>query len=144
MSKARFWQTSLIWAFALHAASCGNDDRSSDSFDEFADLRQACTFERGALAEQTLGPSAPKGDEIPIDHWIILMQENRSFDHYFGTMPGVQGFPDDYTNARADGTAVAPFHETRLCIEDVSHSWNASHIQHNDGLNDGFVITNDP
>lgn len=149
MSKARFLQTFLIWALTMHAASCGNDASSNDAssnngFDELADLREACTFERGALPEQTLGTSPPKGDDIPIDHWIILMQENRSFDHYFGTMPGVDGFPDDYTNPREDGTPVAPFHESRLCIEDVSHSWNASHIQYDDGLNDGFVITNDP
>ncbi len=144
MSKASLRRTSLIWVLALHAASCGNDDGGNNSFDEFAELREACTFERGALPEQTLGPSAAKAEDIPIDHWIILMQENRSFDHYFGTMPGVEGFPDGYTNPKEDGTAVAPFHETRLCIEDVSHSWNASHIQYNDGLNDGFVITNDP
>src|ERR1700722_18846835 len=29
-----------------------------------------------------------------IKHVVILMQENRSFDHYFGVMPGVQGFAD--------------------------------------------------
>jgi phospholipase C len=145
MIKAKLWQISLIGALALHGASCtGGDSSDNNGFDELADLREACTFERGALPEQTLGPSVPKGDEIPIDHWIILMQENRSFDHYFGTMPGVEGFPDDYTNPTEDGTPVLPFHETRLCIEDVSHSWNASHIQYNDGLNDGFVTTNDP
>ena len=29
-----------------------------------------------------------------IDHIVILMQENRSFDHYFGTMRGVRGYGD--------------------------------------------------
>jgi len=29
-----------------------------------------------------------------IDHIVILMQENRSFDHYFGTLSGVRGFGD--------------------------------------------------
>ena len=29
-----------------------------------------------------------------IKHVVILMQENRSFDHYFGTLPGVRGFSD--------------------------------------------------
>src|SRR5580658_10607805 len=29
-----------------------------------------------------------------IEHVVVLMQENRSFDHYFGTMPGVRGFAD--------------------------------------------------
>ncbi|GGO64979.1 phosphocholine-specific phospholipase C [Bowmanella pacifica] len=31
-----------------------------------------------------------------VEHVVILMQENRSFDHYFGTMPGVRGFSDPY------------------------------------------------
>ena len=35
--------------------------------------------------------SAPISD---IEHVVVLMQENRSFDHYFGTMPGVRGFAD--------------------------------------------------
>ena len=29
-----------------------------------------------------------------IKHVVVLMQENRSFDHYFGAMPGVRGFAD--------------------------------------------------
>ena len=143
MLNTKFWHIFLVWALALQLCSCGGGD-SSTQRDERADDRDACTFERGALPEQTLGESVPKGDQIPIDHWIILMQENRSFDHYFGTMPGVDGFPSGYTNPGADGAPIAPFHESRLCIEDVHHSWNASHLQYDAGLNDGFVTTNDP
>ena len=36
----------------------------------------------------------PGGSLRDIEHIVILMQENRSFDHYFGTMPGVRGFSD--------------------------------------------------
>src|SRR5580692_11671686 len=37
----------------------------------------------------------PAGSDIgAIDHLVFLMQENRSFDHYFGTYPGVRGFDD--------------------------------------------------
>ncbi|BEM59725.1 phospholipase C, phosphocholine-specific [Serratia marcescens] len=32
-----------------------------------------------------------------VEHVVILMQENRSFDHYFGTLPGVRGFGDRFT-----------------------------------------------
>ncbi|MGB8221617.1 MAG: alkaline phosphatase family protein, partial [Polyangiales bacterium] len=92
----------------------------------------------------TLGTSVPLGDQIPIDHFVLLMQENRSFDHYFGTMPGVEGFPETYSNPNANGDPVKPFHETQLCIEDVAHSWSASHLQYDGGKNDGFVLTNDP
>ena len=37
----------------------------------------------------------------PIEHVVLLMQENRSFDHYFGTMPGVRGFNDPRRDAPA-------------------------------------------
>ena len=106
--------------------------------------RTACAFDRGAMPWETIGEPHPIGDEIPIDHIIMLMQENRSFDHYFGTMPNVEGFPAEYTNPDATGAPVAPFHTGDYCIEDVSHSWNGSHRQYNGGLNDGFVLTNDP
>src|ERR1700740_1883905 len=49
-----------------------------------------------------------------IDHVVILIQENRSFDHYFGTYPGVRGFSDRraplgiLSQAFAKNTTVAP------------------------------------
>ena len=77
------------------------------------------------------------------------MQENRSFDHYFGRLPHfghrrARGLPGGAANPDGDGRRVRAFHEERYCIEDVSHSWNASHRQFNGGRMDGFVVTNDP
>lgn len=46
---------------------------------------------RKALA---LGPKRCKGTIEDVEHIVILMQENRSFDHYFGTLSGVRGFGD--------------------------------------------------
>ena len=108
-----------------------------------------CRFQAGALPSETLPKRAPKGDEIPIDHIVVLMQENRSFDHYFGRLPAfghrkVKGLPRRASNPDADRTRVPAFHEERYCIEDVAHSWNASHRQFNGGRMDGFVVTNDP
>ncbi len=37
------------------------------------------------------------GTIMDVEHVVILMQENRSFDHYFGTFPGVRGFSDRFT-----------------------------------------------
>jgi phospholipase C len=114
-----------------------------------APAKQPCRFEAGALPSETLPRKAPKGDAIPIDHILVVMQENRSFDHYFGRLPAfghrkVKGLPKKAANPTADGTRVPAFHEARYCIEDVAHSWTASHIQWNGGRNDGFVVTNDP
>ncbi|MCB9596922.1 MAG: alkaline phosphatase family protein [Sandaracinaceae bacterium] len=106
--------------------------------------REGCAFERGAMPWETIGEEYPIGDAIPIRHIIVLVQENRSFDHYFGAMEGVDGFDETSSNPTADGTPVAPFHTDEYCIEDVSHSWSASHREYHDGANDGFIVTNDP
>ena len=86
------------------------------------------------------------------------MQENRSFDHYFGTMKGVTGF-DDTNNAGAftqswPGApsghepvrrAAAVPHETPSgqgeCTYDLSHAWPAEHASWNGGAMDAFVST---
>ena len=50
----------------------------------------------GALVERALSVEAAGGSLQDIKHVVILMQENRSFDHYFGTMSGVRGFQDRF------------------------------------------------
>src|ERR1700743_329280 len=60
---------------------------------------------RRALAQE-----APrKGSLRDIKHVVLLMQENRSFDHYFGTMAGVRGFNDPDAIKLASGNSV--FHQ---------------------------------
>ncbi|KVE34812.1 alkaline phosphatase family protein [Burkholderia sp. TSV86] len=56
---------------------------------------------RNALA-QTTQPTTLAG----IDHIIIFMQENRSFDHYFGMLPGVRGFSDPHPAPLPNGQPV--------------------------------------
>jgi phospholipase C len=136
----------LGFAIAALFAACGDDSSAGDSL---LSAREACSFDAGALPADTLGKNIPRGDEIPIDHFVLLMQENRSFDHYFGRLPAaghsdVDGLPDDAGNPNADGNSVPAFHAGEYCIRDVEHSWNDSHRQYNDGRNDGFVTTNDP
>lgn len=46
------------------------------------------------------------GTIADVEHVVILMQENRSFDHYFGAMPGVRGFGDRFTIPLPDGRRV--------------------------------------
>ncbi|PAU47800.1 hypothetical protein CK936_16700 [Streptomyces albireticuli] len=66
-------------------------------------------------------PAARRNGSIEdVEHIIVLMQENRSFDHYFGTMRGVRGFGDPrpvtLPSGRPvwdqvwDGTEILPFH----------------------------------
>ena len=55
-------------------------------------------------AGQASGPR--HGDIRDIKHVMILMQENRSFDHYFGSLKGVQGFGDKATIMLPGGLPV--------------------------------------
>jgi phospholipase C len=58
---------------------------------------------RRALAVE---PSQPTGTINDVEHVVILMQENRSFDHYFGTLRGVRGFGDRFPIPLANGKPV--------------------------------------
>ncbi|MFD5386909.1 alkaline phosphatase family protein [Streptomyces sp. NPDC127074] len=62
-----------------------------------------------AYAATRPGHNLPKGfngDISDLKHVVILMQENRSTDHYFGTFPGIRGFNDKQVLRFQDGTTV--------------------------------------
>jgi phospholipase C len=106
----------------------------------------ACTFGPGALAKDTLPANAKYGAKMPIDHFVLVMQENRSFDHYLSGLGhgGVHVASANAVNPASDGGVAQRYHETRYCLADVNHGWNGSHRQFNEGKNDGFVLTNEP
>lgn len=109
------------------------------------DARASCTYAAGALPAETQGDSFPNGAEIPIDHVVVAMMENRSFDHYFqkATEIGldVDVAPDDFQNSDPDGQPVSIFHDDLYCFVDTPHSWGSVHDQINGGAMDGFVTT---
>ena len=81
-------------------------------------LGQAAGAAGGAAALALLPPSVqraiaagpPRGGSLAdIEHVVLLMQENRSFDHYFGTLSGVRGFDDPRALRLSTGRSV--FHE---------------------------------
>src|SRR5438132_9268191 len=76
------------------------------------------------------GPRA--GSLKDIEHVVILMQENRSFDHYFGTLSGVRGFGDKrgrtaFRERGAKGKTIHPFHLPTGCLPDLTHEWAPQH-----------------
>jgi phospholipase C len=130
----------------LAACAGGGPPRSRYSPTEAADARAACSFGAGALPGLTLARDAPLGTQIPIDTFVLVMMENRSFDHLLGglkaTQPDADVAPPDATNPDKDGTPVARFHMTDLCFDDPNHGWAASHGEWNNGAMDGFVVNN--
>ncbi len=114
--------------------------------DTHAAERAGCTFDEGAGAQATLGISAALAAMIPVDHVVIVTQENRSFDHYFATFDHdvSDPLPASYRNLDDAGHSVAPHHLTSHCLEaDPSHQWTAMHAGWNDGAMDGWVASAD-
>ena len=107
-------------------------------------------------------PQSPQASLQSINHIILFMQENRSFDHYFGQLNvyrAANGLPQDVDtwgpNKTPDGVAtpgydpstgkrgplVAAFHMLSACSENLSPSWNETHRMFNI---DDRSLTNPP
>ena len=94
------------------------------------------------------------GTIADVEHIVILMQENRSFDHYFGTLRGVRGFSDPRAvtlpsgksvwHQPKDGGHVLPFHPDApdlglQFLEDLPHGWTDTHNAWNQGKYDQWI-----
>ncbi|MCA8325814.1 phosphocholine-specific phospholipase C [Burkholderia cepacia] len=67
-----------------------------------------------------------------VEHIVVFMQENRSFDHYFGHLRGVRGYNDRFPIPLPNGKPVLPFRLNTLttsaqCVGDLDHSWYKTH-----------------
>jgi phospholipase C len=97
----------------------------------------------GLIARATAASPA-SGSLKDIEHVVILIQENRSFDHYFGTLSGVRGFGDKqgrsaFHQRGPTGKTLGPFHLSSNCLPDLTHDWGPQHASWNGGRMDGFV-----
>ncbi len=122
------------------------DAPASDDDAPFAAERAACTFTAGTPAQQTFGPSIVS-QSIPLDVFVLMVHENRSFDHYLSQLPKVGQLDADVADDNASipgatGTPVSRFHEAGLCPADSNHDWNSMHKDWDNGLNDGFARAN--
>jgi uncharacterized protein (TIGR03437 family) len=88
---------------------------------------------------QAVQAAAPPGLE-KIQHFVFIMQENRSFDSYFGTYPRVDGLPPNVceTAPQFQG-CVAPFHDPNNINRGGPHGWNNAHGSIDNGLMDGYL-----
>jgi phospholipase C len=124
-----------------------------------AALGASALLSRSLTARALAGP--PRcGSPEDIEHVVILIQENRSFDHYFGTYRGVAGFGDPGVLPLPDGSGLSifaqpgypggfqgdhlhPFHldsfDNGECTNDIDHSWGCQHACWAGGGLDRFV-----
>src|SRR6266496_2446556 len=82
-------------------------------------------------------PGKKSAPNTPIQHFIVLMQENHTFDNYFGTYPGADGIPagicmpvDPFDSANKD--CVQSYHIGDRPIDDLDHSLGTFEAQYND------------
>ena len=77
-----------------------------------------------------------------VNHVIWVIQENRTFDNYFGTYPGADGIPPGTCLPKLPGSVncVKPFHmPAGQPALDLAHDWEVVHAAYNNGAMDGFV-----
>lgn len=108
-------------------------------------------------------PPAPPAEEAPkpeptltpkellagVEHIVVLMMENRSFDHFLGALKTDKGYAaaaqvEGLTGTESNpapngGSPVTVFKMSNFTPADPPHGWDACHAQYNEGKNDGFV-----
>ena len=106
----------------------------------------------GPVIEKAYGAGPCSGHLTDIEHFVFLMQENRSFDHYFGTLSGTNGFNTASPLCQQAGwnpktqpldpsgvTLLYRFDTTRgpllngECVNDPNHDWGPMHTSWNNG-----------
>jgi phospholipase C len=139
VTRRRFLQATGLGAAAAAAAGLGGGSAA------------AATVSRSAAASRL--PAGWTGTIADLKHVVILMQENRSFDHYFGTLRGVRGFGDKqiltWQNGnnifqqpdatRTDLGYLLPYNLTDQVDGDLDHSWDGDHEAWNGGLWNDWV-----
>jgi len=131
------------------------------------DRRKFLQIAGGSAALSALTPSIARAASIPasrragslddVEHVVVLMQENRSFDHYFGSMRGVRGYGDPHPVRLPNGRSVwrqpygkrgnkevLPFRPDLedlglAFLQDLDHDWDTTHRAFADGDYDHWV-----
>jgi phospholipase C len=107
-----------------------------------ASFALAIVLSAGAVsATAGAGAPVPPGQGIhKIRHVVVIMQENRSFDSYFGTYPGADGIPAGVcVPDPQSGACVKPFHDPRDSNAGGPHAAVAAQADIDGGKMDGFV-----
>ncbi|SDX57966.1 phospholipase C [Amycolatopsis xylanica] len=98
---------------------------------------------------KALAAEAPTGGLETIEHVVIFMQENRSFDHYYGTLRGVRGFNDPAAIRLPNGKPVyqqpngtgslLPYRVGDQFMSGTPHGWSDGHAAWNNGRYDQWI-----
>ncbi len=119
----------------------------------------AATFFDSVLSQAAISPISNGSKGIDqIEHVVVFMQENRSFDHYFGHLSGVLGYNDRFPLRQPNGKVIwsqprmdpaagdiLPFHldtktSSAQILPDLDHGWESQHGAIAGGLNNAWPI----
>lgn len=115
-------------------------------------LKVTATDSTGAVFSATRAVTVTANAGLTnIRHIIFMVQENRSFDSYFGRLGAyrvskglannIDGIPLNVALPNTQGQLVKPFHYQTVCTENLSPFWNESHLDVDGGKMDGFMKT---
>jgi phospholipase C len=131
-----------ISVMCLEVAACTTSTTSSTALSTttFQTTATVTTSRIGSTTTATLTSSATASGLDKIQHFVFIMQENRSFDSYFGTYPGAKGIPSgvSFTDPH-DGTTVTPYHDTNDINLGGPHGWINAQTDIDNGKMDGFL-----
>ncbi len=132
---------------AAGVIGCGHDLDPPDP-DALADPADASATGSGDAAANTCAaPSELSAEQLlaHVETMVVLCMENRSFDHFLGSLRKLEG-RDDVDgltgfehNTSTSGHDIFVHKLDDFTPEDPPHNWDASHAQWDDGANDGFV-----
>ncbi|AKA06508.1 phosphocholine-specific phospholipase C [Streptomyces noursei] len=124
-------------------------------FLQIAGATAGVTALSGSIARAAAIPARRSTGSIKdVEHIVVLMQENRSFDHYFGSLKGVRGFGDPRPVTQPSGKSVwyqanggkdvLPYHPDAenlgmQFIEGLNHDWHGGHQAWNNGKYDQWI-----
>jgi phospholipase C len=122
-----------IGAVALPSGSTTVSPTTTTTYVATATMTGGATVTQSAVV--TVSGSPAPGN--PIKHIIFFVQENRSYDNYFGKLGAYRvskglpaeadGFDPNVTLKTTGGRLVKPYHQRTVCTENMSPSWNESH-----------------
>jgi len=101
-----------------------------------------------ALGCSSDSPTSPLQSQLPpplqsgIDHVVLVMMENRSFDHFLGWLPGANGRQEGLSFHDAQGIAHQTYHLTDFTgcgLIDPDHSYQGARVDYDNGLCDGWL-----
>jgi phospholipase C len=137
------------YALLNHGAETGSGSFGVIQLAGLSPILAAKLVDTNNQLQLVVAPGALTGTIADVKHVVVFMQENRSFDHYFGTLHGVHGFSDRnilmFTNGNSDlyqpsgGSYELPFHTSTTCLNDLDHSWGPTHNAIDDDRNDGWI-----